>query len=125
MQIITIRGPSSYDNLDEVKKHLMRLETMLSTKLRLVKVTMDYNVEKGLPPYDCDSKDYPFKATFETSTGETVEIRIFCLTVGYGGGGPTCTEEILQYLQVPYEPDDIFTKRRMAPGGHIHLEYNM
>lgn len=118
MTIIEIKENCSYTNLN-------RLKDVYNPSWRLTKVTIDYNVNKGLPRDDCNSSEYPFKAFFETLGGNTIELRIYCLTVGYPGEGPHDTAEILDFLQVPYDKDYILTKNNMDENGNIHIEYHM
>lgn len=115
MTIIEINENCSYTNLDCLKE-------VYNPNWRLTKVIIDYNVKKGVP-FGCDSSKYPFKAFFQTPSGNTIELRIHCLTVGYPGEGPHDTAEILDFLQVKYDKNHILSKELMDENNNIHIEY--
>ena len=113
---IDINKAASYQNLD-ILKRLFRKDKWMS-----VEIQMDYNAQEGLPSEE-NAKHWPFKA-WVVEDGETYAIRIYSLTVGYGGTGPHDFASILDFFDLPYEEDDIFTKRRMSEDGFIHLKYS-
>lgn len=114
MKMIAINCSSSDQNI-KVLQEIIRKEWILK------EVTMCYNPSIGLP-VDCSPNDYPFKAVFGTAKGEIV-VAIYTLTVGYGGSGPFDFARILDFLEVQYDENDIFSKRREDIDGYIRLKY--
>ena len=114
----TIMNPSTYDNLPELRRYL-EMEP-----LTLREVSIKYNYKKGLPD-ERDIDNWPVKLLFLDQKGKFVIIRIFNLTAGYNGSGPNDLEEILKYLNVEHDPQDILSLNKMDKEGYINLHYEM
>lgn len=112
---ITINEATSYANLPALK------ELCRKHNWKLKELNMTYNPSKGLPLNE-DVDHWPFKAIFEEND-LLYEVSIFTLTVGYSGTGPDDFASILDFLEVPYEEDDIYTKRLRDADGFIRLHY--
>ena len=113
---INIEEPASYMNL-------RALEEIVKDEWELKNISISYNPSKGLPEKG-DYEKYPFKAVLVTEDKqEFVIIRIWSLTVGYGGSGPHDTASILEFFGMPYIEEDIYTKRREDRNGNISLNY--
>lgn len=115
MVSINIKKAVSSDNLKELES-LFRGKTWKS-----VQIKMDYNLQKGLPDEE-QVEAWPFKALL-VDEDEMYEVRIYSLTVGYGGTGPHDFKAILDFFQVPYGENAIFTDAKMGPDGFIRLRY--
>lgn len=116
MREYSIFNPQSEKNLHDLK---IRLE---AETLTLREISIRYNPSIGLPAEN-EIDEWPVKLVFIDQQGKFVIIRFWSLTVGYGGTGPSCLEEILKYLKVDYKPDDIFTKQQEDEHGFINLHY--
>ena len=115
MVYIEIKKTASYQNLLEIKQFFR------GVNFTSVEITMDYDCSIGLPNED-DKERWPFKARL-VGKDDIYEVRIYSLSVGYGGTGPHDFADILDFFKVPYKEDDIFTKEKMGSDGFIHLRY--
>lgn len=112
---IDINEAGSYYNLEALKK-------VWHESWKLQNVEVNWNT-KELPD-DRKPETWPFKAIFSDGRDEII-VRIFSLSVGYGGTGPHDLASILEWLGVRYYEDDIFTKRAIGNDGWIRLGYDM
>ena len=112
---INIQKAASYYNLQAFKE-------VYRPTWNLQSVTISYDCRNGLPDKN-DVEHYPFKAVFRTENDEIIIVRIWCLTVGYGGAGPYDMAAILDFLGVSYSKEEIYTKRRIDDDGYIRLYY--
>lgn len=118
MKEITIFNTLSSKNLPELKQYLA------AGTLKLREVSIRYNPDKGLPD-EKEIDSWPVKLIFLDEKGKFVIIRIWSLTAGYGGSGPTDLEEMLNYLKVKHNPRDIFSRDKLDSDGYITLHYEM
>ncbi len=103
-------------------KNLPILERLVLDTWRLESLSMKYNPSLGLPSQE--SKEYPCKLVFNDSTiNSKIEVRIWSLTLGYGGTGPGDFCSILNFLGVDYDEDDIFTKKNLDNDGYINFNF--
>ena len=73
--------------------------------------TIKYNLGKGLPnPDEMSEDDYPliFKGKYD---GRPFELRVFCLTAGYGGSGPHDMFALLDSAGFPVDEEAILTPK--------------
>lgn len=114
MVTILIYNPGSYQNLSSLK-------SIIKDTWQLKEVRFQYNVNWGLPS-EHNPDNWPFIAIFDD--GKTkIKIHIYSLTAGYAGTGPHDLAEILDFLGVRYNPNDIFTKNKEESNGFIRLHY--
>ena len=106
---------SSYENLPALKQYMRK-------NWKLHELFIEYNPRKGLPPED-NVEDWPFEAIFTDEFGYPTRVRLFSLTCGYGGEGPRDLLEILKFLGIKYDEDDILTTKKMGADGYIRLCY--
>ncbi len=114
MEII-IKENVSYKNLPILKK-------IHRDDWTLKEVNITYSPSKGLPSEN-DTDKYPVKIFFEDKEGEIIVVKIFTLTAGYSGSGPSDLAELLDWLKVKYQEDEIFTKKCVGEDGYIRLNY--
>lgn len=88
---------------------------------QLKEVRMEYNPTEGLPK-TYSYEDFPCKILFDQG-GESVEVRIFSLTVGQICDSSHAFANLLDFLGVKYNKEDIYTKKRMESDGCIRLKY--
>ena len=73
--------------------------------------TIKYNLGKGLPnPDDIKEEDYPLIISGRYD-GFPFELRVFCLTAGYGGTGPHDMLKVLRTGGFPVDEDAILTPK--------------
>ena len=116
MTEIYINNHSSDENLTTLK------ELFRDKKWTSVEIEMIYNPEKGLT-WEEDKENWPFYARLVDVDGKIYVVRIYTLTVGYGGSGPHDFASILDFFHIRYYPNEVFTKLRMDENGFIHLKY--
>lgn len=73
--------------------------------------TIKYNLGKGLPnPDDIKEEDYPLIISGRYD-GFPFELRVFCLTAGYGGTGPHDMLKVIRTGGFPVDEDAILTPK--------------
>lgn len=82
-------------------------------------VTIDYNFRNGGGD---KNEPWPFRAVMVTPTQE-IEVRIFMFAIGYHGTGPKDACDVLKYLDLVFDPEDITTTKKIQEDGHIRLRY--
>lgn len=113
METIALRTFFSYDILPNLRKIMKD-----SWKLKEIQVNYD---TKYLPDY-WNINSYPITLIFN-ELDKKFEVKIFALSLGYEGVGPTNFSKLLEYFDISYEKEDIFTNRCMDVYGHIRLRY--
>lgn len=115
MKTIALVTSASYDVLDALRE-------ILKDTWVLEEVRMDYDIYHL--PDDWNLNTYPVTLVFNDSkTGRKTKVKIFALSVGYGGTGPRNFAELLDFFGIKYEENDIYTKRCVEKDGFIHLKY--
>ena len=70
-----------------------------------------YNLGEGLPnPDEMNEEDYPLIIT-GTYHRSHFELRVFCLTAGYGGSGPHDMLDVLHAIGFPVDEEAILTPK--------------
>ena len=111
--IITLKTYTSYDVLSDLRKIMKPIWV-------IKEVRMDYDT-RNLPDYR-NINSYPVTLIFD-EFGKRITVKILSLSVGYGGAGPNDFSQLLEYFDIPYNEDDIFTKKAMGSDGFIRLVY--
>lgn len=116
MVYVNIIKNASYENLDLIRRFFR------GVNFKSVEITMEYDCQRGLPD-EKDTKKWPFKA-YLVGEKEIYDVQIYNLSVGYGGTGPHDFADILNFFKVPFDEEDVFTKRRMGHDGVIRLKFS-
>lgn len=113
MNTIVLKTATSYEVLPELRR-------IMKESWKLKEVRMDYNTKRL--PDDWNINSYPVILVFEEAK-EEFEVKILSFSVGYGGEGPTDFSRFLEFFEIPYRQEDIFTKKRMGNDEYIRLRY--
>lgn len=106
--------------LDATYYVLPELQKLMRENWSLKEIHMDCNYNRF--PDEWNIKTYPLTFVF-VEDGQEIKVRVLPMAVGYGGTGPCDFAEILDFFEIPYEEEDIFTKRKMDSDRHIRLHY--
>ena len=113
METIALKTYTSYEVLSDLRK-------IMKDSWILQEVRMDYDTRNLPEERIIDS--YPVTLIFE-EFGKKFAVKILSLSVGYGGSGPYDFSRLLEFFDIPYNEEDIFTKKCMEKDGHIRLSY--
>ena len=113
METIALKTYTSYEVLSDLRK-------IMKDSWILQEVRMDYDT-RNLPE-ECIIDSYPVTLIFEEFE-KKFAVKILSLSVGYGGSGPHDFSKLLEFFDIQYNEEDIFTKRSMEKDGHIRLVY--
>lgn len=115
MMEININEAGSYYNLPALKK-------VWNESWKVEEISIEFDTNSF--PNEKQPDTWPFKAILSDDNDKII-IRIFSLSVGYAGTGPHDLANILDWLKVKYNEDEIFTKIKMGEDGWIRLKYHV